>query len=835
MPNYYRVSLGENGKFAKQALEEGWIGTGWLADLDLTSELSMSKSDFLQKFNEILISSGESQNLNSAGLACGMTFTVAAEMGQGDIVISHKAGENYQVGRVLGPYYYQPGAVLPHRRPVEWFDFEIRRDQMSPNLAESFSGGTVQAWVGYRPDSKQRAFEVEWARLTSQNPLDRVPMISNSIFRTTQYVGDYLKSHKGSKFTTLELARLLILEYPEQSEAKRVASIQNLTSEGLLEQIRSEINANIKRGNILNRFPEIVVSDDTPLVMYWPEDGDFPENGAGNPDFSWIRFYEAFATQLRTYESRRGELLTILAEAADKIEYFELPTDKYVDGTEGPWRDVCPFTFMAIFNRGLKNAKRTELAKFLASKIGVDIEVPEGFDGVPLMQNLSWWFFAYEQKRLPEDIQKLWNLFSAALDLADGVTQDSADFLSSFLDASEVRKSKWNLTFGLYWIRPNFFFPLDKHCKTFVRELKLDRGLLSGPLLIDGKAYLEIRDDLLRYFSSSEAVVQSFPAMTFFAWKGRIGPIVGGDEPEEFDSLLEAYGIEDIQLEGSFLSEEELAKMLNLLARKRNLILQGAPGTGKTWLAKRIGFALIGSRKIDNVTAMQFHSNMSYEDFVRGWRPTSSGSLELVDGPFLKMIAKAKENPGQKYVFIIEELNRGNPAQIFGELLTLLEADKRSPKEALRVTYEREGEVGVFIPKNVYVIGTMNLADRSLALMDFAFRRRFGFQNMEPTFNETWLNWLTDRGVDSDICKKIRSSMEILNSSISEDVNLGPAYQIGHSFFTPSSEVSDTTEWLENIVESEIAPTLTEYWFDDSDLVKQNVSTLRASLGLPPR
>jgi 5-methylcytosine-specific restriction protein B len=831
MPNYYRVSLGENGKYAQQALQEGWIGTDWLADIDLSNEISLTKTEFHQKFNRLLIDSGESSTSNVAGKGSGMTYTVAAEIKSGDIVVSHKAGANYQVGKVVGPYYYQPGEVLPHRRPVEWFDFEISRNQMSAELANSFAAGTVQAWVGYEPESKQQAFEQEWARLTRQSPLERNARMTEMIFRTTQYVGEYLDSHRGQKFTAIELANLLVLEHPEQAEAKRIASRQNLTQEGLVEQIRSEISANINRGNIPNRFPEVVITDDNPLVIYWPVANE-DERGS-HPDYSWIGFYEAFATQLKTFENRRGELLQILAEAATTIPYFEMPTDKYLDGTEGPWRDVCPFTFMAIFNRGLRNSRRTELAKFLASKIGVEIEVPEEFDGVPLMQNLSWWFFAYEQNRLPQDIQRLWNLFCSAIDLADGIAKDETAFLTAFQDASEVRQSKWNLTFGLYWSRPTFFYPLDKHCKSFVRDLKLDRGLLSGALLIEGNSYLGIRADLLKYFSSKDALVKSFPEMTYFSWKRGGVPVVVGDLGDsEADSILDAYGIEDIQAEGCFMSEEELSQILDLLERKNNLILQGAPGTGKTWLAKRIGFALVGHRNADNLTAMQFHSNMSYEDFVRGWRPTSSGSLELVDGPFLQMIEKAKANLEQKYVFIIEELNRGNPAQIFGELLTLLEADKRSPKEALRVTYERDGEPGVYIPKNLYVIGTMNLADRSLALMDFAFRRRFGFQKMEPTFNETWLNWLTDRGIDADVCRKIRLAMHDLNSTISEDVNLGQAYQIGHSFFTPSSEIVDANAWLANVVESEIAPTLNEYWFDDSELVMRNVAALRSTLGL---
>ena len=173
---------------------------------------------------------------------------------------------------------------------------------------------------------------------------------------------------------------------------------------------------------------------------------------------------------------------------------------------------------------------------------------------------------------------------------------------------------------------------------------------------------------------------------------------------------------------------------LALLRRKKNLVLQGPPGTGKTWLAKRLGYALLGARDTRRMTAVQFQPSLSYEDFVRGWRPDGEGGLLLADGVFLEVVDAAREQPEQDFVLVIEEINRGNPAQIFGELLTLLEADKRHEDEALRLAYPRPEiqNERVHVPPNLYVIGTMNLADRSLALVDLALRRRFGFKTLKP-------------------------------------------------------------------------------------------------------
>ena len=161
---------------------------------------------------------------------------------------------------------------------------------------------------------------------------------------------------------------------------------------------------------------------------------------------------------------------------------------------------------------------------------------------------------------------------------------------------------------------------------------------------------------------------------------------------------------------------------------------------------------------------IQLHPNLSYEDFVRGYRPGGGGKLELVDGPFLKMVKRAREDRSTPHVFVIEEINRGNPAQIFGELLTLLESDKRNGDYALSLAYPRDGEAPVFLPDNLYVIGTMNLSDRSLAMIDMALRRRFAFEDLEPVFNDKWEDWVKKRDVPDDFVQRIKKGMQDLNA-----------------------------------------------------------------------
>ena len=296
---------------------------------------------------------------------------------------------------------------------------------------------------------------------------------------------------------------------------------------------------------------------------------------------------------------------------------------------------------------------------------------------------------------------------------------------------------------------------------------------------------------------------------------------------------VNAYSIDSIIKEGCFLDRSKLETMLQRLQTKQNVILQGPPGTGKTWLAKKLAYALIGRKDESKVRPMQFHPNLSYEDFVRGWRPQGDGALALVDGTFLQVIEEAREDSDNDYVVVIEEINRGNPASIFGETLTLMEEDKRTPAEALALAYPREAGERVHIPPNVYVIGTMNLADRSLAMVDLALRRRFAFFDLEPMLNETWRDWVRDQcGIPSDFLEDIAERVNSLNEEIASDRNLGRQFRIGHSFVTPTPDtpIGEPEEWFAQVVETEIVPLLHEYWFDDPEKVADARSRLLSGL-----
>ena len=333
-----------------------------------------------------------------------------------------------------------------------------------------------------------------------------------------------------------------------------------------------------------------------------------------------------------------------------------------------------------------------------------------------------------------------------------------------------------------------------------------------------------MNDDLIDFtFNNKEQDINRFINDPF--WKDRYT-----------SDVIESYRIENIIQDGAFLDLDKLSLIMRRLKEKKNLILQGPPGTGKTWLAKRLGMALIEEEiKDQQISSVQFHPNLSYEDFVRGWRPGSDEKLSLQEGIFMEMVDRALENSDEKYVLVIEEINRGNPAQIFGELLTLIEASKRNSREAIKLCYPNsEGlHTPVYVPSNLYIIGTMNVADRSLALVDMAFRRRFAFINLEPNLNKTWKDFVVNKlGMDTSIANYIQSEIGNLNNQISSDSRLGKDFQIGHSFFTPNESLKnkDSKKWYVEMVESEIAPLLQEYWFDSLEEADKAVENLLTNL-----
>ena len=289
------------------------------------------------------------------------------------------------------------------------------------------------------------------------------------------------------------------------------------------------------------------------------------------------------------------------------------------------------------------------------------------------------------------------------------------------------------------------------------------------------------------------------------------------------------YGLDEL-LEEVFMDRAEAAELLEVLNRKKNIILQGPPGTGKTFIARRLAYASMGEKDKGRVETVQFHQSYSYEDFIQGYRPVSGGQFDRKDGVFLRFCERARKMPEKAFFFVIDEINRGNLSKIFGELMMLIEADKRGDGHRVQLTYSNQGE-HFSIPSNVHIIGTMNTADRSLAMVDYALRRRFAFFEMPPRFGGRFREQIKADGCPSEVIDLIVSRLTSLNEVIASDVNLGKGFQVGHSYFIDSQDGSLWNSEGENdvfasIIKHEVAPLLEEYWFDNADLAKEHIAKL---------
>lgn len=703
--------------------------------------------------------------------------------------------------------------------------------------------------------------------------------------------------------------------------------------------------------------------------------------------FQWTSFYMELASALLKYKNNRSELIgilkTIFSDAEMNFPFKEKGKEVY--------EDICPFTVFGSFNKGITNANRIALLEQFAKQFSIKAAVPTEFDGIPVVMNLSAWFFAYNENRGEHDIDNLWELLEKAIAYSDEASADNKNaFITAYDTVSKQKMIKWNITMGLYWVRPYTFINLDSTNRAFITDVDnmphyfttIFSDINKG--IPDGTSYLFMCEQAKNALKQKEYEYHSFPELSYCAWKNnqetpdepatnrvdsnvkeidywiyspgdnacmwdefynlgimgigwddvtdlkeftskeeiknymkkvydpsysyknnahclwqfaneiKIGDVIfvkkgmhkiigKGVVTSEYiyDSARETYKhirkvewtnkgewehpgqavmktltcispypdyvqrllslfAEDILEETSeqieikyppytkddflnkvYMDEDTYNTLTELLEAKYNVILQGAPGVGKTFAAKRLAYSIMGQKDTSRVAMVQFHQSYSYEDFIQGYRPSKDG-FELVNGAFYKFCKEAEEDNERPYFFIIDEINRGNLSKILGELMMLIEKDKRGEK--IKLLYSNEWFT---VPQNVRIIGMMNTADRSLALMDYALRRRFAFFDFAPAFSsEGFKNYLSEK--DSPKLEKLIAAVESLNSTISTDESLGDGFRIGHSYFCTDDEITD--EWLKSVVEYEVIPLIKEYWFDEPTKVRDWSATLRSAI-----
>jgi len=343
---------------------------------------------------------------------------------------------------------------------------------------------------------------------------------------------------------------------------------------------------------------------------------------------------------------------------------------------------------------------------------------------------------------------------------------------------------------------------------------KKTEGLESGIALSEIKAVDELRN--MQFLKNSQGSFYSLTADEY----DYIEDLIREKNPVMPAKAVMEYTRKDFLNEVFSLSKDDYDNLRTLLLDKQNIILQGSPGVGKTCSAKRLAYSILGEKDDSKVQLVQFHQNYTYEDFVMGYKPNEDGGFYLRPGVFYNFCKRAQQHPDDKYFFIIDEINRGNLSKILGELMMLIEKDYRG--ETLVLPYNQEE---FSVPKNLYIIGMMNTADRSLAMMDYALRRRFSFFEMKPGFSTYGFKAYQDSLANEDFDKLVSAIID-LNKVIESDDSLGSGFCIGHSYLCNKDKKDVNSDWLKRVVKFDIAPMLREYWFDNDTKFNNEVQKL---------
>ena len=868
MTNMWMVRAGENGIYIDDFKKYGIIAIGFVGLGDLTNlnqtQIRQAVCDAYPNYNNLQI-----------GMQSGQVNKFVNEFQIDDYVVSYNPKKDlYLVGRITSDYYYSNELLNKNNdfkysnfRNVEWLG-EVKKYRLSKNTRKSLrSALTISQLYDDAQNEILNEFnnsnidKVDWADFYREFADKLLEFKDNRTLLIEKILNVY--SALNVKLPSLECDEKGDIIVPYDIDPFSIFALFNkqITDENrinIINQIKEEFSINSPAPNDFYGIP--LVNNMSATFYYFDkgrEDADIDnlwgifesaikfsndENPQNRENF--IKYYNQVITQkgvkwnitMGLFWIRPNNYISLDAHNRNILSNEEICSDEFKNDIkslkEPPLADkylkICKDFYLAIkdndkylnFADFSHNAYCSDKLEFESKRTGIgdeDVETIHYWLFSPGEGAYKWDEFYdegiiaigwsgtgnlkeyYKKDKIRSKLQQIYNDNSSHKNAVHALWQ-----FANEMEIGDIVFAKRGMSelIGMGIVESDYEFDTNyDYCH--IRRVK---WIKKGKWSFDGKLAMKTLTDITWYTELVNKIKETID-------EGEVSP-----EPP-----IPLYSPEDF-LEEVYIDEKDYNILVDLVENKKNIIVQGAPGVGKTFMAKRLAYSIMGVKDSSRVMMVQFHQSYSYEDFVMGYRPSKEG-FDLKEGAFYQFCKQAEEDSDNDYFFIIDEINRGNLSKIFGELFMLIENDKRGEKNKIRLLYSNEF---FFIPKNVHIIGLMNTADRSLAMIDYALRRRFAFFDLKPGFKSEGFKYYQYE-LDNPKFNNLVEVMEELNQDIKDDESLGEGFRIGHSYLC-NIQAEEVEYKLRYIVEYELIPLLKEYWFDESEKVDEWSARLRSVL-----